>query len=110
MENDASNLAIAGILSQYQVVNGCKQLYPVEYNAKTLSATQRNWSIYNKELVAIVDHFWKWRDCLVGVKVNVYTNYQGLQYFNPKQKLNSTSFMVPPHVRVHLRYPLQTWI
>ena len=42
MKTDASNQAIAGILSQYHVVNGCKQLHSVEYHAKTLSATQRN--------------------------------------------------------------------
>ena len=89
METDASNQAIAGILSQYHVVNGCKQLHPVVYHAKTLSSTQRNWPIHDKELFAIVDCFQKWRDWLVGVMVNVYTNHQGLQYFNTKQKLNS---------------------
>ena len=89
METDASNQAIAGILSQYHAVNGCKQLPPVEYHVKTLSSTQRNWPIHDKELFAIVDCFRKWRDWLVGVKVNVYTNHQGLQYFNTKQKFNS---------------------
>ena len=88
-ETDASKQAIAGVLSQYHVVNGCKQLYPVEYDGKTLSATQRNWPIHDKELFAIVDCFRKWRDWLVGVKVNLYTDHQGLQYFNTKQKLNS---------------------
>ena len=47
------------------------------------------WPIHNKELFAIVDCFRKWRDWLVGVNVNVYTDHQGLQYFNTKQKLNS---------------------
>ena len=89
METDASTQAIAGILSQYQVVNGCKQLYPVEYHAKALCSTQRNWPIHDKELFAIVACFRKWRYGLVGVKVNVYTEHQGLQYFNTKQKLNS---------------------
>ena len=36
MESDASNQAIAGILSQYHIVNGAKQLYQVEYHTKTL--------------------------------------------------------------------------
>ena len=84
METDASNQAIAGILSQYYVVNGCKQLHAVEYHTKSLSAIQRNWPIYIQEIFAIVDCFWKWRDWLVGVKVNVYTDYQRLQYFNTK--------------------------
>ena len=71
METDASNQAIAGILSQYHIVNGAKQLHPVEYHAKTLSAAQRNWAIHDKELFAIVDSFQKWRDWLVGVEVNI---------------------------------------
>ena len=89
METDASNQAIAGILSQYHIVNGCKHLHLVKYHSKTLSSTQRNWQIRDKQLCAIVDCFRKWRDWLVGVKVNVYTDHQGLQYFNTKQKLNS---------------------
>ena len=75
METDTSNQAIAGIVSQYHIVNRYKQLHPVEYYAKTLSATQRNWPIHDKELFAIVDCFRKWRDWLVGVKVNVYTDH-----------------------------------
>jgi len=89
METDASNQAISGILSQYHIVNGVKQLHSTEYHAKTLDATQRNWPIHDKELFAIVDSVRKWRDWLVGVPVNVYTDHQGLQYFNTKQKLNS---------------------
>ena len=59
IETDAGNQPIAGILSQYHVVCGCKQLYPVEYHAKTLSSSQRNWPIHDKELFAIVDCFRK---------------------------------------------------
>ena len=42
METDASNQAIAGILSQYHIVNGAKQLHPVACHGKTLSAAERN--------------------------------------------------------------------
>ena len=89
METVASNQAIASILSQYHVANNVKQLQPVAYHAKTLSASQRNWPIPDTELWAIVDCFRRWQDWLVGVFVNIYTDYQGLQYFNTKQKLNS---------------------
>ena len=84
MATDSSNQAIAGILSQYHVVNACKQLHPLEYHAKTLLSTQCNWPIHDKELFSIVDCFQKWTDWLVGVKVNLYTDHQGLQYFNTK--------------------------
>ena len=62
METDTSNQAIAGILSQYHVVNGGKQLHAVEYHAKTLPCTQCNCPLHDKELFAIVDCFRKWRD------------------------------------------------
>jgi len=42
IETDASNQAISDILSQYHVTNGIKRLHPVEYHAKTLTATQWN--------------------------------------------------------------------
>ena len=107
METDASNQAIAGILSQYHVVNKCKQLYPVECHAKTLSSTQRNWPIHDKELFTIVDCFRKWRDWLVGVRVNVYTDHQRLQYFNRKQKLNfrqASWYLCMPEFFYHIHY------
>ena len=74
IDTDASNQAIGGILSQYHIVNRAKELHPVEYYANTLSAAQRNWHIYYKELLAFVDAFCKWRDWLVGVEVNIYTD------------------------------------
>ena len=74
MEPDANNQAIAGILSQYHIVNGAKQLHPVEYHGRTLSAAQRNWPMHDKELLAIVDSFRKWRDWLVGVEVIKVSN------------------------------------
>jgi len=89
METDTSKQAISITLSQYHIVNGVKQLYPTEYHAKTHDATHRNCPMHDKDLFAIVDSFRKWRDWLVGVPVNVYTDHQGLQYFNAKQKLNS---------------------
>ena len=95
METDASNQAIAGILSQYNIVNGVKQVHPVEYHAKTLSAAKHNWPIHEKELFAIVDCLRKWRDWLVGVEVNVYTDHQGLQYFNSKEEQHSRCYGGP---------------
>ena len=59
METDASNQAIAGILSQYYGGNRYNQLHPVESHAKILSGTQRNWPIYDKELLPIVNSFRK---------------------------------------------------
>ena len=89
METDASNQAIAGVLSQYVVTNGVKRLHPVDHHAKTLSATERNWPIHDKELWAIVSCFRRWHSWLAGIPIKVYTDHQGLQYFNTKRRLNS---------------------
>ena len=89
METDVFNQAIAGVLSQYRVTNGIKRLHPVDHHAKTLSATERNWPIHDKEPWAIVSCFCRWHSWLVGVSIKVYTDHQGLQYFNTKRRLNS---------------------
>ena len=75
METDASNQATGGIASQYHIVKGAKELHFVGYHAKTLTATQGNWPIYNKELFTIIDCFWKLQDCLVGIHMNIYTDH-----------------------------------
>ena len=89
MGKDVRNQAIAGMLCQYDLGNVAQQLHAVEYHAKTLSAAQCNWPIHNMTLCTIVNCYLKWRDWPVGVEVNVYTDYQGLQYCNTKQMQNS---------------------
>ena len=88
METDTKNQAIVSFLSQYHLVNGCKQHYRVVYYANSRSATQRNWPIHDQQLFAIVDCLQKWRDWLIGVSANVYTDHQGLQYVSTKEKMN----------------------
>ena len=78
---------------------------------KTLSAAERNWHIYDKELFAIVDRLRKWTDWLVGVEVNVYTDYQGLQYFNTKEKLNlrqASRYLHMSEFRYNIHYQPRT--
>ena len=91
METDASNQAIAGVLLQYVINKGVKMLHPVDYHTKTLSATEHNWPIHDKELWAIVSCFRRWDSWLKGLTstIQIYTDHQGLQYFNTKHRLNS---------------------
>ena len=103
METDASNQAIAGILSQYHIVNGAKQLHSGKYDAQTLSAAQRNWPSHDKELFTIGDIFREWSDWLLGVEVNVYIYQQGLQFFNTAQKLNPRQVLWYLHIS-EIRY------
>ena len=42
-----------------------------------------NYEIHDKELLAILEAFWEWKDYLLGADkpVTVYTDHQNLQYF-----------------------------
>ena len=84
LETDASNMAVAGILEQK---HGDRWL-PVEYYSSTLTQTQRNWLIHDKELWAIFSSLDRWRPMLAGVPFNVYTDHNGLKYFDTKPRLN----------------------
>ena len=54
LECNASDYAIAGILSQY---DQDEILCPVAFYGRTLVQAELNYDIYNKELLAIVDCF-----------------------------------------------------
>ena len=88
METDGSNPGMAGMLSQYHVITQYKQVDIVQYRAKTLSTTQHNWLMHNKELFSVVDCLHKWKDWLVELLVNVFIDHQKLLCLYAKQKLN----------------------
>ena len=60
------------------------------YRSRTLSETERNYEIHDKELLAIMDSLSDWRQYLMGAqhKFEVWTNHKNLQYFRKPQKLN----------------------
>ncbi len=83
---DASEGAIGAVLSQKQ--NG--KWHPVAFMSKSLSVTECNYEIYNKELLAIMLALDEWRHYLMGatIDVEIWTDHQNLQYFRKPQKLN----------------------
>ena len=90
VETDASNQAIAGVLSQAHTTPDVVTWKLVDCHARTLTDQQRNWPIHDKELWAIVSSLTKWRSWLSGLpQFVIHTDHQGLQYFQTKQKLNA---------------------
>jgi hypothetical protein len=87
MECDASDYAIAGILSQYDN-NG--DIHPLAFFSRTMQSAELNYDIYDKELLAIVDCFRLWRPYLEGSKytIQVYTDHNNLQYFTTMKQLS----------------------
>jgi hypothetical protein len=86
LEVDTLDFAIGGILSQ-KIDN---KWHPVAYMSKALSETERNYEIYDKEMLAIILALEEWRQYLMGTseRFEIWTDHQNLQYFQKPQKLN----------------------
>lgn len=86
VEADSSNFAIGAVLSQ-KVDNKWR---PVAFMSKALQEAERNYEIYDKELLAIVTALEEWRHYLLGASepFEIWSDHQNLQYFRKPQKLN----------------------
>jgi len=86
VETDASGHAIGGVLSQEQ--DG--KWKPIAFLSRTMQAVERNYEIYDKKLLAIVEALAKWRQYLLDAKepFEVWTNHENLKYFREPHKLN----------------------
>lgn len=86
VETDASDFVTAAVLSQMK--DGV--LRPVAFMSNRMTPAQCNYSIYDKELMAIVKAFEEWKPELSGTKtpVRVKTDHQNLEWFTTSQKLN----------------------
>ena len=86
VECDASEGALGAVLSQQQ--NGVWK--PIAFISKALSDTERNYKIYDKELLTIMKALEEWRQYLMGKEeFTIYTDHQNLTYFGKPQKLTN---------------------
>jgi hypothetical protein len=100
IETDASDYAIAAVLSQWVPIGGMPteepprprthRLHPVAYWSRKMQPAERNYEIHDKELLAVVDALQTWRHYLHGLHqaFEVITDHQALQYFQTKRQLN----------------------
>ena len=67
-----------------------KKWRPVAFISKSLSDTERNYEIHDKEMLAVVRYLEAWRHFLEGtvVKFEIWTDHKNLKYFMKAQKLN----------------------
>jgi len=86
VETDASEHAIGGVLSQEQ--DG--KWRPIAFLSRTMQAAERNYEIYDKELLVIVEALAKWRQYLLDAvePFEVWTDHENLKYFREPHKLN----------------------
>ena len=85
IEADASGTGFGAILSQE--VNGKR--HPIEFMTHSFNATQRNYDTHDRELLAIVEAFRKWRRYLIQSPhpTLVISDHSSLQYFRTAQDL-----------------------
>lgn len=86
VQADASNFAIGGVLEQLQDA----KWVPIAFLSKSMSPAERNYEIYDKELLAIMTALEDWRQYLIGTStaIEIWTDHQNLTYFRSAQKLN----------------------
>ncbi|XP_049342913.1 uncharacterized protein LOC125807236 [Solanum verrucosum] len=78
---DTSDIVVEAVLGQRKE----KMFHSINYASKTLDAAQSNYSVTEKEMLALVFAFDKFRSYLVGTKVIVYTDHTAIRYlFNKK--------------------------
>jgi hypothetical protein len=87
LEVDASGFAMGAVLLQKKE-DGKK--HPIAYYSKTLSAAERNYDVYDLELLAIVNAMDHWRPYLAGSphKVIIYSDHQNLLYWKEPHKIS----------------------
>jgi len=87
VEANTSNYATGGVL-----LMKCsdEKWRPVAFISKSLSDTERNYEIHDKEMLAVVRCLEVWRHFLerAAVKFEIWTDYKNLEYFMKAQKLN----------------------
>jgi hypothetical protein len=92
VETDASDFALAGILSQFHG----DVLHPVAFNSRGMTSAEMNYDIHDKELLAIIATFEKNRHYLLSVPqtepVKVFSDHNNLVHFTKKQKLSRRQY------------------
>ncbi|OJT15194.1 Transposon Tf2-12 polyprotein [Trametes pubescens] len=86
VECDASKFALGAELAQKQ--DG--QWRTIAFLSKSLSPAERNYEIYDREMLALMTALDEWRHFLKGSqqKFEIHTDHKNLEYFRKPQRLN----------------------
>ncbi|KAL4363942.1 hypothetical protein GQ457_04G023080 [Hibiscus cannabinus] len=78
---DASDYAVGAVLGQRKG----KIFHPIYYASKTLNDAQVNYTTTEKEMLAVIFAFDKFRSYLIGTKVIVHTDHSAIKYLLSKK-------------------------
>ena len=87
LEADASNEALGGTVSQY---DDDGVLHPCAFHSRKFTPPERNYEIYDKEMLAIVECMDVWRHFFEGAdhKLKVLTDHKNLVWFTETKSYN----------------------
>ena len=87
IECDASKYATGAVLTQLDS-NGDR--HPCAFISKTFSPTERNYEIYDRELMAIIRALEEWRHYIQGSPhtTTIVSDHKNLTYYQDARKLN----------------------
>nr|GEV19626.1 DNA-directed DNA polymerase [Tanacetum cinerariifolium] len=106
---NASDFAIGAVLGQRQN----KHFRPIHYASKTMTEVESNYTTTEKELLAMVYAFEKFRSYLILNKSIVYTNHSALKYLFVKKDSKARLLQNPHHnvldpKEINESFPLET--
>ena len=84
---DTSLLTAGAVLMQPDTTG---DLHPCAYFSKTFSAAERNYDIYDQELLAVILALVEWKQYLQGIShsISVLTDHKNLSYLKDPHKLS----------------------
>jgi hypothetical protein len=88
MKVDALAFATGRVISQKQTSDGLH--HPIAFRSESLSEPERNYEIYDRELLAIVQGLEDWRHYLIGLPepFTIATDHRNLKYWTKARNLN----------------------
>ena len=93
LSTDASAYSVGAILSQEGEINPCTKKptqQPIAYYSTTFTPTERNYDIYECELLAVIKALTHWRPHLAATKdpVTILTDHANLTYWKTPRTIN----------------------
>jgi hypothetical protein len=83
LQSDCSDFALGGVLLQEFV----GELHPIAFHSRKLNSAERNYSVHEREMLALVECVKTWSHYVGGTTTQVQTDHKSLEHFWHQPKL-----------------------